>query len=50
VNFRDFLAQRDSEFELILEPGQYLVMPRTTGCGMRRPDDVDSDYIKLIDN
>ena len=44
------MTQRDTEFELILEPGAYIVMPRTSGCGLRRPEDVDSDYFKLVDN
>jgi len=28
---------------MVLEPGQYMVVPRTTGCGLKRPSDANSD-------
>ena len=43
VNFKDFMIQRSVEVELILEPGQYLVIPRTTGCGLKRPEHAEAD-------
>ena len=49
VNFRDFKLSRNVEVELILEPGQYLVVPRTTGCGLKRSDSAEIENIKLID-
>jgi hypothetical protein len=30
---------RDCEIECILEPGSYIVVPRTTGCAIRRPNE-----------
>lgn len=32
---------RDCEIECVLEPGSYIVVPRTTGCAMKRPADAD---------
>ena len=32
---------RDCEVEIILEPGSYIVVPRTTGCAMKRPADAE---------
>jgi len=49
INYKDFLIQRSVELELILEPGQYLVVPRTTGCGLKRPDHAEAEQISLID-
>lgn len=47
---KDYLIQRDTEVELILEPGQYLVVPRTTGCGLKKPDTAEAESIRLMDN
>eukprot|EP00347_Sterkiella_histriomuscorum_P008050 403346565 len=46
----DYLIQRTNECELILEEGQYVVVPRTTGCLLRRPDGAEVESIKLVDN
>jgi hypothetical protein len=32
---------RDCEIEIILEPGSYIVVPRTTGCAIKRPLDAE---------
>lgn len=50
VEHKEYLIQRDTELELILEPGQYIVLPRTTGCSLRRPLQADAEAIKLIDH
>lgn len=47
---KDFLIQRNTECELILEEGQYLIVPRTTGCLLRRPEGADVESIRLVDN
>jgi hypothetical protein len=47
---RDYLQERSIELELILEPGQYMVVPRTTGCGLKRPENAEFDSIKLMDS
>lgn len=35
---------------MTLDPGSYIVLPRTTGCFLRRPHDAQSEEIKLIDD
>ena len=47
---RDYLHERSIELELILEPGQYMVVPRTTGCNLKRPEAADFESIKLMDS
>lgn len=39
---------RDCEVELVLEPGSYIVVPRTTGCGIKRPNDAESVNMPLL--
>jgi hypothetical protein len=36
---------RDTEIECVLEPGSYIVVPRTTGCAIRKPNDVMPENI-----
>ena len=43
IQFNDFITKRDCELECILEPGSYIVVPRTTGCAIRRPIEAE-DY------
>ena len=40
---------RDIEIECVLEPGSYIVVPRTTGCAIRRPNDAQPENIRLLD-
>jgi len=35
---------------MILEKGQYIVVPRTTGCNLKRPDNAEQEQISLIDS
>jgi len=39
VDLKDFMQDRQCEIEVNLEPGSYIVLPRTTGCTLRRPED-----------
>mmetsp|Transcript_3680 Transcript_3680/g.3608 ORF Transcript_3680/g.3608 Transcript_3680/m.3608 type:complete len:416 (-) Transcript_3680:276-1523(-) len=41
LSFKDYVMARDCEVEIVLEPGSYIVVPRTTGCNIRRPVDAD---------
>lgn len=41
---------RDTEIECVLEPGSYIVVPRTTGCAIRRPIDTLPENIHLLDD
>jgi hypothetical protein len=49
ILFKDYMVQRNIEIELILEPGQYIVVPRTTGCSLKRPDNQEMEIFKLMD-
>ncbi len=35
---------------MILEAGQYLVVPRTSGCSLKRPELADPESVKLMDS
>lgn len=39
VDLKDFATERQVELEVTLEPGSYIVLPRTTGCSLKRLDD-----------
>lgn len=41
LNYKDYIIGRNCEIEQILEPGSYIVVPRTTGCGIKRPLEID---------
>ena len=48
VHYKDLTIGRDCEIECILEPGSYIVVPRTTGCSIRRPIGAISENIRLF--
>lgn len=50
THFKDLVIARDCEIECILEPGSYIVVPRTTGCGIKRPNGVDPENVRLLDD
>lgn len=33
-----------------MEPGSYIVVPRTTGCSLRRPADTDPENLHLLND
>ena len=41
LQFKDYVVARDCEVEVVLEPGSYIVVPRTTGCNIKVPSDAD---------
>jgi len=41
LSFKDYVMARDCEIEIVLEPGSYIVVPRTTGCAIKRPADAE---------
>jgi hypothetical protein len=45
THYKDYVMARDCEIECILEPGSYIVVPRTTGCAIRRPLEAESENI-----
>jgi len=48
-NYKEYMIQRDVELELILEPGSYIIVPRTSGCTLRRPENAEAESLKLMD-
>ena len=48
VELKDFIQDRQCEIELNLEKGSYIVLPRTTGCTLRRPENAPIEQIQLI--
>ncbi len=48
VELRDLVSERESEIEVTLEPGSYIILPRTTGCTLRRPVDAPLEDIHLL--
>lgn len=52
VDLKDFMQDRQCEIEVNLEPGSYIVLPRTTGCTLRRPEDAKpkdkKNIVKLL--
>ena len=42
---KDFTIERQVEIEVELEPGEYVVIPRTTGCNLRKPDNIKNESV-----
>lgn len=49
VYMKEFTAERQVELDVELEPGNYFLLPRTSGCGFHRPADAKKEHIKLMD-
>lgn len=47
---KEFSIERQVELDVELDAGSYIILPRTSGCTLRRLPGVKSDYIKLLDN
>ena len=45
---QELLYGRDCEFEVDLEPGQYVFLPRTNGIGLKRPANAVEHQHKLL--
>ena len=45
---KEFAIERQVELEVELEPGEYVVVPRTTGCNLRKPDSHRSDQLSSL--
>ena len=46
---KEFSAERQVELDVELEPGEYVVLPRTSGCTLRRPVGAKSENIRMVD-
>jgi hypothetical protein len=50
ITFTDFQLQRQLELEFhFSSPGDYLILPRTTGCNLRKPDNSPATLPSLLD-
>lgn len=47
---KEFSQERQVELDVELEAGEYIILPRTSGCTMRRLPNARSEYIKMIDS
>jgi len=50
IYMKEFSAERQVELDVELEAGEYVILPRTSGCTIRRPPGAKSEYIKLLDS
>ncbi len=48
VELRDLTTEREAEIEVVLDPGTYIILPRTTGCTLRRPVEAKPEEVKLV--
>lgn len=48
VDLKDFVQDRQCEIEVNLEPGSYIILPRTTGCTLKRPEGAPHQPIQLL--
>jgi hypothetical protein len=45
---QEFVYGRDTEYETVLEPGQYVILPRTNGIALKRPVNAAIEDVKLL--
>lgn len=48
VGSRDLTFDRQIEIEVELEAGSYIILPRTSGCTLRRPPDAKTEQIRML--
>ena len=46
--YKSNVNRREVEVEVDLEPGNYIILPRCTGCRLRRPVGVSPEYTSLM--
>ena len=49
VGYVDFKFERQSQLELDLDSGGYIILPRTTGCALKKPGDGITGSAQLLD-
>lgn len=47
--YKDLQFERQIELEIDLDPGSYIILPKTTGCTLKRPLEAVSENIKMLD-
>ena len=48
IGKQDLGIERQCELEIVLDPGSYIVLPKTSGCLLRRPTDAPMERVKLL--
>ena len=46
--YRPNCNKREVDLEVDLEPGSYIILPRTTGCKLRRPNGANNEFPSLL--
>lgn len=44
LDLKDFVKDRQVELEVNLDPGSYIILPRTSGCNLKRPPPIDGKF------
>jgi len=50
VFMKEFAAERQVELDVDLDPGEYVILPRTSGCNLRKPKNFSSANIKMVND
>ena len=48
VYMKEFAGERQVELDIELEPGEYLILPRSSGCHLRRPENAPENQITSL--
>lgn len=48
IYLKEFQTERQAELEVDLDAGEYVILPRTSGCGLQRPPDASSEKRELL--
>ena len=48
IYMKDFSNERQVEIDVELDEGEYLILPRCSGCTLRRPPNARNQNIKLL--
>lgn len=50
IYMKEFCAERQVELDVELEPGEYVILPRTSGCALRKPLKAKGENIRLLNS
>ena len=48
IYMKDYSNERQIEIDVELDEGEYIILPRSSGCTLRRPLNAKSQNIKLL--
>ena len=49
-HYKDLQIAKTADVELIMEAGSYIVLPRSSGCSLKRPDNAEAEQFNLMDS